>query len=52
MLLTKGLIRIGIDVPAGAEFDVVSVDDPHHCGTPLQTVSMYAARCRPRTCAS
>jgi len=41
MLLSKGLIRIGIDVPVGAEFEVVAVDDPHHCGAPLQSVSMY-----------
>jgi cytochrome c peroxidase len=30
MLLTKGLIRIGIGVPAGAEFTLDSVDDPYH----------------------
>lgn len=29
MLLTKGLIRVGIGVPAGAEFDLVAVDDPY-----------------------
>jgi cytochrome c peroxidase len=29
MLLTKGLIRVGIGVPAGAEFELVSVDDPY-----------------------
>jgi cytochrome c peroxidase len=29
MLLTKGLIRIGIGIPAGAEFDLVAVDDPY-----------------------
>jgi hypothetical protein len=29
MLLTKALIRVGIGVPANAEFDLVGVDDPY-----------------------
>jgi hypothetical protein len=29
-LLTKGLIRIDLSVPANAEFDLVAVDDPYH----------------------
>ncbi len=29
MLLSKGLIRIGIGVPANAEFELVAVDDPY-----------------------
>lgn len=29
MLLTKGLIRVGIGVPAGAEFELIAVDDPY-----------------------
>jgi cytochrome c peroxidase len=29
MLLTRGLIRVGIGVPAGAEFSLVAVDDPY-----------------------
>ncbi len=29
MLLTKGLIRVGIGIPAGAEFTLVAVDDPY-----------------------
>ena len=29
MLLTKGLIRVGLPMPAGAEFDLVAVDDPY-----------------------
>ena len=41
MLLSKGVLRIGMDVPTGAEFEVVSVDDPYHCGAPQQSVSMY-----------
>jgi cytochrome c peroxidase len=41
MLLGKAVIRVGMDVPADAEFVVASVDDPHHCGAPPQSVSMY-----------
>ncbi len=29
MLLSKGLIRVGIGIPATAEFDLVGVDDPY-----------------------
>ena len=29
MLLTKGLFRVGLPIPAGAEFDLVGVDDPY-----------------------
>jgi cytochrome c peroxidase len=29
MLLTKGLIRVGIGVPPNAEFDLIDVDDPY-----------------------
>ena len=29
MLLSKGLIRVGIGVPANAEFELVDVDDPY-----------------------
>ena len=41
LLLNRGLIRIGIDVPAGAEFIIDQVDDPYHCGAPLTAASMY-----------
>src|SRR6185503_13114441 len=41
LLLKKGLIRIGLDVPAGAEFDIVDVDDPYRCGALLSKPSMY-----------
>ena len=40
-LLTRGLIRVGIDVPAGAEFVIDSIDDPYDCGAPLTAASMY-----------
>lgn len=29
MMLTKGLIRVGIAIPANAEFELVAVDDPY-----------------------
>jgi cytochrome c peroxidase len=41
LLLTRGLIRIGLDVPAGAEFVIENADDPYHCGAPLTQASMY-----------
>jgi hypothetical protein len=36
MLLSKGLIRIGIGVPPDAEFDVVAIDDPYGHATSQQ----------------
>ena len=33
LLLEKGLIRIGLPIPAGAEFSIASVDDPYGCNT-------------------
>lgn len=33
LLLEKGLIRIGLPMPSGAEFVVESVDDPYDCNT-------------------
>jgi hypothetical protein len=41
LLLEKGLIRVGLDVPQRAEFDIVKVDDPYRCGAPLTSASMY-----------
>ena len=41
LLLTKGLIRVALDVPAGAEFEIVDVDDPYRCGAPLARASAY-----------
>ena len=41
LLLSRGLIRVGIDVPAGAEFIIEAVDDPYHCGGSLAAASMY-----------
>ncbi len=33
LLLSKGLIRIGLPVPAGAQFQITSVNDPYNCTT-------------------
>jgi cytochrome c peroxidase len=33
LLLSKGLIRIGLTFPAGADFQIVSVVDPYGCNT-------------------
>ena len=33
LLIDKGLIRIGLPMPAGAQFQVVSVNDPYDCTT-------------------
>lgn len=41
LLLAKGVIRVDIEVPAQAEFLIESVDDPHDCGAPLTTASMF-----------
>ncbi len=33
LLIDRGLIRIGLPVPAGAQFAVTAVDDPYYCNT-------------------
>jgi cytochrome c peroxidase len=33
LLLSKGLIRIGLPIPATAQFKIASVDDPYNCNT-------------------
>jgi hypothetical protein len=40
LLLSRGLIRIAIAVPAGAEFTVANVNNPYGCGD-YSTLSMY-----------
>ena len=40
LLIKRGLFRIAIDVPAGAEFDVVKVSNPYGCEE-TSTLSMY-----------
>lgn len=41
LLLTKGVIRIGREVPEGAEFEIIDVDDPYRCGALPTSASMY-----------
>jgi cytochrome c peroxidase len=41
LLLSKGLIRIQLGVPAGADFEITAVDDPYRCGAAAIAVSMY-----------
>lgn len=45
LLLTKGLIRISLPVPANAEFSIVSINDPYQC--PDTTTSQPALYRRP-----
>src|SRR5215475_4105220 len=40
LLRTRGLIRIAIDVPAGADFQVTNVQNPYGCNN-TNTISMY-----------
>jgi cytochrome c peroxidase len=40
LLIGRGLIRIPLSLPAGAEFDVVSVSNPYGCNE-TSTLSMY-----------
>lgn len=41
LLLTRGLIRVGLDIPAGAEFAIDNVIDPLGCGQASNDVSVY-----------
>lgn len=41
LLLNKGLIRVQLPLPPGAEFSVVSVDDPYHCAPVPGQISVY-----------
>ncbi len=40
LLLTRGLIRVGLELPANAEFTVDAVSDPYGC-TPAAAISMH-----------
>ena len=40
LLLTRGLIRVGLELPANAEFAVDAVSDPYGC-TPSAALSMH-----------
>ena len=41
LLLSRGLIRVGLDVPPGAEFVIDGVEDPYQCGPATNDVSVY-----------
>ncbi len=41
LLLSKALIRVGMRVPDDAEFSIVDVDDPYHCGAAFSDASLY-----------
>ena len=41
LLLTRGLIRVGLDVPENAEFEVEHVSDPYGCSAGSNDVSVY-----------
>src|SRR4029077_12256012 len=41
LLMTRGLIRVALDVPAGAEFVIEAVDDPNDCGPSSHDASLY-----------
>jgi len=41
MLLSKGLIRIGISIPAGAEFELTAVDDPYGYASSAHGLSLF-----------
>jgi cytochrome c peroxidase len=41
LLLTRGLIRVGLDVPADAEFTIDGVADPYACAPATNDVSVY-----------
>ena len=41
LLLNRGLIRVGLDLPADAEFVVEAVEDPYGCSFASNDVSVY-----------
>lgn len=41
LLLTRGLVRVGLNLPGGAEFVIDAVDDPYHCGATTHDASVY-----------
>lgn len=41
LLLSRALIRVGLDVPSGAEFAIERVDDPYQCTATTNDGSFY-----------
>lgn len=48
-LLDKGLIRVSMAVPAGADFQIIAIDDPHHCAQTTQSNPSFYRRPLPST---
>jgi cytochrome c peroxidase len=49
LLLNKGLIRVSVPVPAGAEFTIVAIDDPYSCAETTTTQPALYRRPLPST---
>jgi hypothetical protein len=41
LLIRRGLIRVGLDIPAGAEFTIDAVRDPNNCPAASNDMSVY-----------
>ncbi len=41
LVLSRGLIRVGLNVPSGAEFVIESVADPYRCPLPSTDAALY-----------
>jgi cytochrome c peroxidase len=41
LLMSRGLIRVELPVPFGAEFTIEAVDDPYGCGAATSSASLY-----------
>jgi cytochrome c peroxidase len=41
LLLTRGLFRVGLDVPANADFALDDIDDPYDCAPGTNDISAY-----------
>src|SRR5262249_49667669 len=41
LLMTRGLIRVGLNVPVGAEFIIDGIRDPYSCGPHSNDTSLY-----------
>jgi hypothetical protein len=52
LLLTRGLIRVGLDVPADAEFTIDSVSDPYECAPAPAMLPSIGVRCHRQICGS
>ena len=51
MLLSKGVIRVGLPIPQSAEFELIAVDDPYRFASAAE-LSLFRALCPAQMCAS